>query len=123
MAEEEAGNSGGWKWASDIPDAAELLAGTHPLDPASTFHIHSLQPGADGMRLRLSPLRHRRLAKPRLPTVAGKTYRVEYSEDLTQNQWHLLLDHIPCTGAVRTVIDPLGTTLPKCFYRVIVIQP
>ena len=63
-----------------IPAAAEVLApsthaqgtrGTHPLDPASTFHIHSLQPAADGMRLQLSPLRHRRLAKPRLPAVPG----------------------------------------------------
>ena len=81
--------------------------------------MHSLQPAADGMRLQLSPLRHRRLAKPRLPAVPGKSYRVEYSEDLTQNQWHLLLDHIPGTGTLRTVIDPLGTTLPKCFYRVV----
>ena len=77
------------------------------------------------MRLQLSPLRHRRLAKPRLPTVPGKTYRVEYSEDLSKNQWSILLDHIPGTGTLRTVIDPLGpfdaaqgtrTTLPKCFY-------
>ena len=65
-----------------IPDAAELLAGTNPLDPASTFHIHSLQPAADGMHLQF-------------PTVPGKTYRVEYSEDLTQNRWQILLDHIP----------------------------
>ena len=100
---------GGWKWASGIPDAAELLAGTNPLDPASTFHIHSLQPAADGMHLQF-------------PTVPGKTYRVEYSEDLTQNRWQILLDHIPGTGTLRTVIDPLGTTLPKCFYRVVVGQ-
>ncbi|MEO7318788.1 MAG: hypothetical protein ABIZ56_07345 [Chthoniobacteraceae bacterium] len=68
-------------------------------------------------------MRHRRLAKPRLPTVPSKTYRVAYSEDLTQNQWHLLLDHIPGTGTLRTVIDPLGTTLPKCFYRVVITGP
>ena len=82
------------------------------------------------MHLQWSPLRHRRLAKPRLPTVPGnpfdcaqgiRTYRVEYSEDLTQNRWQILLDRIPGTGALRTVIDPLGTTLPKCFYRVIVL--
>ena len=47
---------------------------------------------------------------------------MEYSEDLTKNQWSILLDHIPGTGAVRTVIDPLGTTLPKRFYRVVVEQ-
>ena len=48
---------------------------------------------------------------------------MEYSEDLTKNQWSILLDHIPGTGAVRTVIDPLGTTLPKCFYRVVITGP
>ena len=106
-----------------IPDAAELLAGTNPLDPASKPGISSIQPVADGMHLQLSPLRHRRLAKPRLPTVPGKTYRVEYSEDLTQNRWQILLDHIPGTGTLRTVIDPLGTTLPKCFYRVVITVP
>ena len=103
-----------------IPDAAELIAGTNPLDPASKPDISSLQPAADGMHLQWSPLRHRRLAKPRLPTVLGKTYRVEYSEDLSKNQWSILLDKIPGTGTLRTVIDPLGTTLPKCFYRVVV---
>ncbi len=58
-----------------------------------------------------SPLRQRRLAKPRLPTVPAtlrpirlssgyplrsghRTYRVEYSEDLTKNQWSILLDRI-----------------------------
>ena len=104
-------------------DCAQGTRGTNPLDPASKPGISSLQPAADGMHLQLSPLRHRRLAKPRLPTVPGKTYRVEYSEDLTQNQWHLLLDKIPGTGTTRTVIDPLGTTLPKCFYRIVITVP
>ena len=97
----------------------ELLAGTNPLAPASKPGISSLQPAADGMHLQF-------------PTVAGKTYRVEYSEDLTQNRWQILLDHIPGTGTIRTVIDPLGpfgtaqgtrTTLPKCFYRVVITVP
>ena len=56
---------------------------------------------------------------------------MEYTEDLTKNQWSILLDKIPGTGTTRTVIDPLGpfgaaqgtrTTLPKCFYRVVVEQ-
>ena len=48
---------------------------------------------------------------------------MESSEDLTQNRWQILLDQIPGTGTIRTVIDPLGTTLPKCFYRVIITTP
>ena len=48
---------------------------------------------------------------------------MEYSEDLTQNHWQTLLDHIPGTGTTRTVIDPLGTTLPKCFYRIVITAP
>ena len=82
-----------------------------------------MQAAADGLHLSLSPLRHRRLAKPRLPTVAGQTYRVEYCEDLSQNQWFILLDHIPGTGTLRTVIDPASSTLPKCFYRIVTPSP
>ena len=99
-------------------DCAQGTRGTNPLDPASKPSISSLQPAADGMHLQF-------------PTVAGKTYRVEYSEDLTQNRWSILLDKISGTGTLRTVIDPLGpfgtaqgtrTTLPKCFYRVVIEQ-
>ena len=45
------------------------------------------------------------------------------AKDLTKDQWSILLDHIPGTGTLRTVIDPLGTTLPKCFHRVIITAP
>ena len=98
-------------------DCAQGTRGTNPLDPASKPGISSLQPAADGMHLQWSPLRQRRLAKPRLATVPGKTCRVEHSEDLTQNHQQILLDHIPGTGALSTVIAP---TLPKCFYRIVI---
>ena len=53
------------------------------------------------MQRQWSPLRHRRLAKPRLPTLTGKTYRLEYTDDLTSNHWHPLTAPIP--GDVGTL--------------------
>ena len=75
--------------------------------------------------MQLSPLRHRRLAKPRLPTLTGKTwrkmgkaetgkrkgcspyrtYRIEYTDDLTTHQWHPLTDPIPGDVGTLSVVE------------------
>ena len=107
-----------------IPDAQELLApstsaqgnrGTDPHDPASVLRLSQLDKTATGMQMQLSPLRHRRLAKPRLPTLTGnpfdfaqgtRTYRIEYTDDLTSNQWHPLTEPIP--GDVGTLSEVEG---------------
>ena len=56
--------------------------------------------------MQLSPLRHRRLAKPRLPTLTGKTYRLEYTDDLTSNQWHPLTDPSPAMATPSSSKTP-----------------
>ncbi len=106
-----------------IPDAQELLAGTDPRDPRSLLRLSPRDKSATGLTLQLSPLRHRRLAKPRLPTQPGKTYRLEYTEDLTTNQWHPLTDPISGDGQPILVLDPAATTRPQRFYRLIVLPP
>ena len=73
------------------------------------------------MQGQLSPLRHRRLAKPRLPTRTGKTYRLEYTDDLTTNHWHPLTVPIPGAGKPVQVVDPAGALRPQRFYRLIVL--
>ena len=67
-------------------------------------------------------MRHRRLAKPRLPTVAGKTYRLEYTDDL-KTPWQVLKDNIPGTGQPVTIPDPSAKTIPQRFYRLVVVGP
>ena len=73
------------------------------------------------MQRQLSSLRHRRLAKPRLPTLTGKTYRLEYTDDLTTHQWHPLTAPIPGDGKPVIVEDPAATTRTQRFYRLIVL--
>ncbi len=112
-----------------IPDAQEVLApsahaqgtrGTDPRDPRSVLRLSPRDKSTSGLTLQLSPLRHRRLAKPRLPTQPGKTYRIEYTEDLTR-PWLILQDQISGDGAPVLLLDPAATTRPQRFYRLRVL--
>ena len=91
-----------------IPDAQELLAGTDPHDPASVLRLSQLDKTATGMQMQF-------------PTLPGKTYRLEYSDDLTTHQWHPLTAPIPGDGKPVIVEDPAATTRPQRFYRLIVM--
>ena len=53
-------------------------------------------------------------------TIPDRIYWLECCEGLTANHWSILFDHIDGTGDSRTLIDPLGTTRPKCFHRVVI---
>ena len=55
------------------------------------------------------------------PTLPGKTYRLEYTDDLTSNQWRPLTAPIPGDGKPVLVIDPAGALRPQRFYRLIVL--
>ena len=54
-------------------------------------------------------------------TFAGKTYRLEYTEDLVTGQWHVLTDRIPGTGNPATHLDPAAKTAARRFYRLVVL--
>ena len=50
-------------------------------------------------------------------SVTGKTYRLEYRDDLTSGSWSPLADGIFGTGATLQISDPSGTGLSQRFYR------
>ena len=58
-----------------------------------------------------------------IPTITGRTYRVECCYDLAVGTWLTLRDNIAGTGGVVAVPDPGAAAHPKCFYRVVTVQP
>jgi len=66
-------------------------------------------------------LRHTRLTKPRLPTEAGRHYRLEGSADLASGQWEILLDNIPGTGTPLQILDSNALAFPRYFHRIITL--
>ena len=83
----------------------EYLAGTNPQNSASRFHISSMSAIAGGWRIIF-------------PSVAARTYRVDWSPDLTQ--WLPLVDNIAGTGGDIAVDDLTAPEASLHFYRVIV---
>ena len=79
-------------------------------DPASVLRLSQLDKSASGMRMQV-------------PTLPGKIYRLEYTDDLTTNQWHPLTAPIPGDGQPVLIVDPAGITRPQRFYRLRVEQP
>ncbi len=52
-----------------------------------------------------------------LPTLAGRTYRVEYSTNLSATSWSVLQNSIAGTGSEVTVTDTNAVALDRRFYR------
>ena len=93
-----------------MSDAAETIAGTDPLDATSV--LRATVAGASGSAIEVQ-----------IPTVAGRTYRVECCYDLALGIWLTLQGNIAGTGGVVTITDPAAATHPKCFYRVVTVLP
>lgn len=87
---------------------AEFIAGTDPLSAASVFRLHVSANPSQGAVLSL-------------PTVVGRTYRVESSSSLAPGDWSPTWQNISGTGSVWTVTDPF--TGSARFYRAIVTKP
>ncbi len=56
------------------------------------------------------------------PSIAGHTYRVERSPDLSANSWTTFSDNIAGTGSSIQVVDTDALNLPQQFYRVKLLQ-
>ncbi len=93
-----------------MTNAQEYRARTDPRSQASVFRLAA--PVIAGGDTTLS-----------LPSILGVTYRIERAEILLPpNNWRILADQIPGTGAAIILTDPGATALPRRFYRA-VIEP
>ncbi len=84
----------------------ELHAGTHPGDGNSCLAILDVLTSESGPRLRWR-------------SVAGKRYRLSYSDDL--RSWHLVGTPVTAPGQEAELSDPNSASVGKRFYRVNVI--
>lgn len=85
----------------------EWIAGTDPKDARSYLRVES--PQGNGNDYNIS-----------FPTVAGKTYAIEYKNDLTDVQWDLLTT-VAGTGGVLQVTDTDAALRAKRFYRIRIV--
>jgi len=86
----------------------EFRAGTNPRNPLSLLHPGSPSFTATGLSFPISG-------------VSGKTYRVEYTENLIA--WRLLADQLLSTGPPLTITDPSTAGVNRRLYRVLVSPP
>jgi hypothetical protein len=91
----------------------KYIAGLDPTDPRSVFTL-DIQPLPDEpaqKKLRFAPV------------LAGRTYTVQFTTDLTTATWLPLEGTTPLDdGLGRSVIDPTATE-PVKFYRVLITKP
>ncbi len=88
-----------------LTNLQEFKAGTDPKSAASVFRITAIDSSTGNPRISF-------------PSVTGKTYRLDYRDDLVTGSWSPLVDGIFGTGATLQISDPSGTGLNKRFYRV-----
>jgi len=80
----------------------EFLAGTDPRSATSALRITSLLPGGE----------------LRFTTEAGKSYVIEYRDDMQAGTWDPLTNGVVGTGRELSVTDPDMPGLARRFYRV-----
>jgi hypothetical protein len=88
-----------------LPNAAELVAGTHPRSAGSRLEFAEVRFGADGLHLKFQ-------------ACPGRFYRVEYGQALTASGWTLLEETPMANGPAMTeVVDRQPLTAGSRFYR------
>jgi hypothetical protein len=85
----------------------EFRAGTHPRDPASVFKFTLIAPQGNVLRLQF-------------PVVAGRSYTVQYQDNLAGANW-VRLEDVPSspTNGVADLLDATTPPAAQRFYRVI----
>lgn len=92
-----------------MSNIAELRAGTSPGNPNSVLRLPPATFSGGSALLSL-------------PTLAGRTYRVEFTDSLGPPiAWRPLTDQILGTGAAIPLIDPGAASLTQRFYRALVL--
>lgn len=89
-------------------DAAEIAAGTDPMDNRSEFAVTSIAQAAGGYQLRWNG-------------IAGKTYRVQRSTDVTFAAFDVIASGIPGIAPATSYLDTTINTVttPMAFYRIV----
>jgi hypothetical protein len=86
-------------------DRQEFLAGTNPANPNPALRILTLDSFSGGRIILWS-------------SVPGKTYQVQFKNDLSATNWTNLGAPFKASGSTPSVPDPAGNTVPQRFYRV-----
>ena len=92
-----------------LTNLQEYRAGTDPRSATSALRISALDNISAGFRVSF-------------PSVTGKTYRLDYRDDLVTGNWATLVDQVFGSGGTLQISDPSAIGLAKRFYR-IVIEP
>lgn len=91
-------------------DAAEFQAGTNPADPVSVLRVITLTSlGGGGTTLLWS-------------SVPGRTYRVEFKDDLATSGWSSLAEVVFATGSTASALDSFPAPSGRRFYRVLLVN-
>jgi len=89
-----------------LTNQQEFLAGTDPKVSTSRFAISSIDRNTGSPRIGFQP-------------IAGKTYRLNYRDNINQGNWITLVDEIfaPNNSTIQ-IVDPTSAGLAKRFYRI-----
>lgn len=90
-----------------MTNAQEYIAGTDPKNAGSALRVSGIAFSANDVVVSF-------------PTVAGKTYRLEYSGTLQNGSWRTVQDNIAGTGGVVQLTDAGAAAQGKRFYRIVI---
>ena len=92
-------------------DLQEFLAGTDPTNKGSILRVLTVTSlSGGGMTIYWS-------------AVPGKTYRVQFKNDLNYSYWNTLAEDVTATGLTGSQVDPYAYLTNHRFYRVVQAQP
>jgi hypothetical protein len=82
----------------------EYLTGTDPTNPASLFHVTTIQPS--GIDYLVS-----------FTSVLGKVYDVESCTDLVGGAWSVVTNNLAGNDGIIQITDPGAASVPQRYYR------
>ncbi len=91
-----------------MSNAAELIAGTNPLDPTSVFRILSASHSDGVMHIVFS-------------SVEGRRYQLQRRAGFTPGPWTALNEILPGNGEALSVTDDLPQSDRTTVYRVVIV--